>query len=282
MEPTALNEFTQATDARLELIPAPTGPGRIVQLSGYHYHNPTDVNDPARGAEYLRRTILYNLKHGSIELPISLERQRAGETGTEEVKLSDMGIYYPVHVDPGSIDDQFQLLDPKAAAEARKKLLESQVKNRREARTGAGGVGGGMGGSGGMGGMSSGMTGGMGSGMSSGMGGAMNSMNNQIAAQLSQDKILKLSRYDFVIQFVWMETPPSTRDERKRAAEEAAKAAESGDAAGAETSADEDENASSDAATDTTTAVEDADEDTTATDTTATDTTATDTTATDE
>ena len=30
----------------MALIPGPTGPGRIVQLSGYHYHNPNDVNDP--------------------------------------------------------------------------------------------------------------------------------------------------------------------------------------------------------------------------------------------
>ena len=142
-----------------------------------------------------------------------------------------MGIYYPVHVDPGAIDDNFRLLDPKAAAEARKKILESQVKVRREGRTGGGNMGagrmtGGAGGSSmGVGAMGSGRTGG---GMSSGMGSGMSSMNNQIAGQLSSDKILNLSRYDFVIQFVWMETPPSTRDERRKAAEEAKKAEEEG------------------------------------------------------
>ena len=68
---------------------------------------------------------------------------------------------------------------------------------------------------------------GSGGGFGSGMGAGMSAMGNQIASQVSADKILNLSRFDFVIQFVWMETPPSTRDERKRAAAEAA-AAEAG------------------------------------------------------
>ena len=216
-------------DARLELIPGPSGPGRIVQLSGYHYHNPDEADDPTRGAEYLRRTLLFNLKHGAIDLPVSLERQRAGEVDAiERVTLKEMGIYYPVLVDPGVIDDQFRLLDPEAAAQARKKILESMVKSapgrsggaNRQLGGGAGGgrgdmMGGGMGGS---------LAGGMSGSMTGGMGGGMNSMNNSIASQLSPDKILNLNRYDFTIQFVWMETPPSDRDARRKAAEEAAKA----------------------------------------------------------
>ncbi|MBQ7109965.1 MAG: pilus assembly protein PilM [Thermoguttaceae bacterium] len=266
LETTALNDIAENVDARLELIPAPYGPGRIVQLTGYHYHNPDDANDPARGPEYLRRTILSNLKHGAVDLPISLERQRADESGVETVSFKDLGIYYPVLVNPGVIDDKFRLLDPQAAAEARKKLLESYIKQSG----GAGGMRGGMNG----GGMGVGMTGGgMGGGMTGGaMGGGMggpssggasggrggmggDSMNNQIANALGSDKVLNLRRYDFTIQFVWIETKPTTRDERRKAAEEAAKAAEE---------------AESGATTD--------DEDTTSTDTTApADTTSTDT-----
>jgi hypothetical protein len=165
LETTALNDISESVDARLELIPAPYGPGRIVQLTGYHYHNPDDANDPARGPEYLRRTILSNLKHGAVDLPISLERQRADESGVETVSFKDLGIYYPVLVNPGVIDDKFRLLDPQAAAEARKKLLDSMIKQSG----GAGGMrGGAMGGS-----MGAGMTGG-GMGMGGGMsGGAM-------------------------------------------------------------------------------------------------------------
>ncbi|MBR4976530.1 MAG: pilus assembly protein PilM [Thermoguttaceae bacterium] len=144
LETTALNDINESVDARLELIPAPYGPGRIVQLTGYHYHNPDDANDPARGPEYLRRTILSNLKHGAVDLPISLERQRADESGVETVSFKDMGIYYPVLVNPGVIDDKFRLLDPQAAAEARKKLLESMIKQSGA----AGGMRGGMNGGG--------------------------------------------------------------------------------------------------------------------------------------
>ncbi|MBR4105066.1 MAG: pilus assembly protein PilM, partial [Thermoguttaceae bacterium] len=230
LETTALNEITESVDARLELIPAPYGPGRIVQLTGYHYHNPDDANDPARGPEYLRRTILSNLKHGAVDLPISLERQRADESGVETVSFKDLGIYYPVLVNPGVIDDKFRLLDPQAAAEARKKLLESMIKQSGGAGGMRGGMNGGMGGgaamSGGMGGGAT-MGGGMGgpsSGASSGgMGG--DGMNNRIANALGSDKVLNLRRFDFTIQFVWIETKPTTRDERRKAAEEAAKAA---------------------------------------------------------
>ena len=234
LETTALNDITESVDARLELIPAPYGPGRIVQLTGYHYHNPDDANDPARGPEYLRRTILSNLKHGAVDLPISLERQRADESGVETVSFKDMGIYYPVLVNPGVIDDKFRLLDPQAAAEARKKLLESMIKQ-------SGAAGGMRGGSMGGGAMGAGMTGGMGGGaMGGSMGGPSggsagasggrggmggDSMNNQIANALGSDKVLNLRRYDFTIQFVWIETKPTTRDERRKAAEEAAKAA---------------------------------------------------------
>ncbi len=228
LETTALNEITESVDARLELIPAPYGPGRIVQLTGYHYHNPDDANDPARGPEYLRRTILSNLKHGAVDLPISLERQRADESGVETISFKDLGIYYPVLVNPGVIDDKFRLLDPQAAAEARKKLLESMIKQSG----GAGGMRGGMNG-----GMGGGMTGGMGGGatMGGGMGGPASGassggmggdgMNNRIANALGSDKVLNLRRFDFTIQFVWIETKPTTRDERRKAAEEAAKAA---------------------------------------------------------
>ena len=228
LETTALDEFVEAKDARLELIPAPSGPGRIVQLRGYHYHNPDDKDDPARGAEYLRRTLLYNLKHGSVELPVSLERQRAGEVNaTETITLKEMGIYYPVLVNPGVIDDQFRLLDPQAAAEARKELLKKMIKEQPGRAGGASrqsmnGGGAGMRGGSGMGGSS------MGGGMSGNMGGGMSNMNNQIANQLSSDKILDLNRYDFTIQFVWMETPPSERDARRKAAEEAEAEAEAG------------------------------------------------------
>ncbi|MDO5554189.1 MAG: pilus assembly protein PilM [Planctomycetia bacterium] len=213
----ALTTMVANEDPRLELIPGPSGPGNIVQLSGYHYHNTDDVNDPERGAEYVRRTILFNLKHGEVKLPISLERQQT-ESGTETVTLRELGIYYPILINPGVIDEKFMLLDPEAAAKERAIMMEQMLKSRPGAsRATRGGMGGGM-------------EGGM-------MGGRNLPGLSDIASKMRQgnkDKILNLRRFDFIVQFVWQETPPSVRDARRKAIAEAKAAAEAenADAAG--------------------------------------------------
>ncbi len=208
----ALSDYKESTDTRLEKIPGPTGKGRIVQITGYHYHNSNDVDDVARGPQYVRQTILYNLKHGSVELPVSLERQRAGNAGTEKLTLRELGIYYPIMMNPGVIDEKYRLLDPEEAAKERKSLMEKMLKSRpgsgRHAAMGAG-----MGGNAMMGG---GMAGGMGSGMAGGMGDL-----TSIASSMSKDKILELRRFAFTIHFIWQETPPSVRDMRRTAIEAA-------------------------------------------------------------
>ncbi|MDO4586826.1 MAG: hypothetical protein Q4C95_05945, partial [Planctomycetia bacterium] len=218
-DPTAeLNAYLASDDKRIEEIPGPTGPGRIVQLTGYHYHNSDDVNIKERGAEYVRQTILRNLKHGFVDLPISLERQRAGETGVDTVSMKELGIFYPIMIKPGVIDDKYRLLDPEAAAKEREKIMKSMIRVR------PGSTSGGM--SGGMGGMGGGMRGSrMGASMGSGMSGGGRGLPGleQIAEGLSSDKILKLSRFDFIIQFVWQATLPSTRDTRRKLAAEAEK-----------------------------------------------------------
>ncbi|MDD3586611.1 MAG: pilus assembly protein PilM [Thermoguttaceae bacterium] len=206
-----LTNIVANVDPRLALIPGPTGPGRIVQLTGYHYHNSDNVNDPERGAEYVRRTILRNLKHGSVELPISLERQRAGKSGTEVVTFKELGIHYPILINPGVIDEKYRLLDPEAAAKERARLMESMLKTRPK--------GGGMAGMSGMGSMGGNPAGMDASGPGSGQG--MPGLD-MIAGKLSKDKILNLRRFEFIIHFVWQETPPSIRDLRKKAAAAAA------------------------------------------------------------
>lgn len=195
----ALNQIVESRDIRIDKIPGPTGPGRIVQLSGYHYHNSDNVEDAARGPEYVRRTILRNLKHGSVELPVSLERQRGGNNGTEVVTLKQLGIYYPILMNPGVIDEKYRLLDPEAAAKERKKLMEKMLKSRPGGARYVGRAG--------MMDDSMSMTGG-----GRGMPGL-----ETIAGSMSRDQVLNLRRFAFVIQFVWQETPPSIRDLRNAA-----------------------------------------------------------------
>ena len=73
----------------------PKGPGWIVQISGYHYHN-ADQKD--HGAEYVRKTLIENLRNDKVKLPTS-------EPGvTEEVTMQELGISYPVLVNPPKLE----------------------------------------------------------------------------------------------------------------------------------------------------------------------------------
>ncbi|MBR2586443.1 MAG: pilus assembly protein PilM [Thermoguttaceae bacterium] len=249
---TSIAEYTETSDARLALIPAPTGPGRIVQLHCYHYHNPESLDDPNRGPEYVRRVFLPRIKHGSIELPVSLEKQRIEGKGlTETWTYKEFGLNYPVMLDPGPIDNNYRVLDPEAAVEQLRKIQETRINGTSGTSSRRGmSMGGPSGpgpvdpdtvsmGPGGM--MSSGMgpsgpTGPTGPGGPSGpgpsgpgpsgMGGGISSSAlGNIANQMSDEKILKLRRFDFDVQMVWVETPPTLR-EKQRAEREAKRQAD--------------------------------------------------------
>jgi len=246
--------------ADLDSLPGPpTGiPCRLVQLTGYHYHNNDD--DPEMYASnYLRRTICETIRTGSVILPVSLERQiETGMTDQEEVTFEELGFYYPVVIFPDK-PDRIIALDPKAVLEQDNKF-RMQMLQRNTGFTGGGGIGGmsGMGGmdmySGGTGaanmrpdmsmGLGSGLGGGPGGGLGSspggGLGGGRGPMRgmtqdyggissggrpgsagaasltlDRIAGNLNEDQKLALQVYNFVIQFIWIETPPSERDRLK-------------------------------------------------------------------
>jgi len=83
-QPAAPAETPQTND------PGPSGPGWVIQLTGYHYHNHKQefVN---RDATFVRNTLLKNLENGTVELPNS-------DGTTRRVALADLGISYPVLV----------------------------------------------------------------------------------------------------------------------------------------------------------------------------------------
>ncbi|MDR0522676.1 MAG: pilus assembly protein PilM [Planctomycetaceae bacterium] len=82
---------------------------RIVQITGYHYHNPIDNSDES-GERYLRRTLIGRLKHGTVKLPPTLEEQLSG-VGVKEVTMQDLGISYPTILNPQSIEFE-EILNP--------------------------------------------------------------------------------------------------------------------------------------------------------------------------
>lgn len=148
----------------------PTGPGWIVQLTGYHDHNGEKVG-ANYGAQYVLITLLSKLYHGKVYLP-------SGEPGKGEwVTNKELGIGYPVLLDPRRVMP-VRIKDPNAEAAERTKAALGQ-------RTGPG------------------MGPGMGAEMGSGMGGQ------------TDQNMITVQRFDFVVQFCWKPTPPSERHKNK-------------------------------------------------------------------
>lgn len=76
--------------------PGPTGDGWVIQLTGYHYHN-SDIDNPGEfdldneAGQFVRRTLVKNLRESSVTLPDS-------NGNPVEVSMKDLGISYPVMV----------------------------------------------------------------------------------------------------------------------------------------------------------------------------------------
>ncbi len=93
-------------------ITGPAGPGWIVRLQGYHFHNPLgkkDRDETGYGAEFVRKTLINNLHTATISLP--------GADGTvKEVSVEELGIGFPVLIDPQRVNKQYELAAPKQGA----------------------------------------------------------------------------------------------------------------------------------------------------------------------
>ncbi|MDR1483894.1 MAG: type IV pilus assembly protein PilM [Planctomycetaceae bacterium] len=213
---------------RLKLINGPpAGPGKIVQISGYHYHNPESATrspNERMGADYLRHAFIRKLKFGRVSLPPTLEKQYSGtdKKNNEQVQVSmrDLGIYYPTLLQIPKVV-QTEIINPRV-------LLQIYIEERsKEPVRGVGGVGGGGFGGGG---------GGYGRDTVNRAGSGRNTFGDPIANPFAvgnavdtkseeylrakakemqtKDKIV-LGRFDFVIQFAWVETPPKAREDAK-------------------------------------------------------------------
>jgi type IV pilus assembly protein PilM len=88
----------------------PTGPGWVVELKGYHYHN---MQRDDQGADFVRRTLIRNLHEASVELP----------DGT--VPIQDLGIAYPVIVRHSDIRTEW-LSDPNPAGTVSPRLAAAR------------------------------------------------------------------------------------------------------------------------------------------------------------
>jgi len=135
-----------------------SGPGWVIQLTGYHYHNLDRSNDTAR---FVTNTLLKSLEEGSVQLP-------DGENDAlVQVPLADLGISHPWIVTDKKVRDE--MIDPDAGLDTTASGAPGTVSR---SRTG---------------------------------------------------NLIKLRRYDFVVQFCWQ---PKTKSERQEMAEQRRQQAE--------------------------------------------------------
>jgi type IV pilus assembly protein PilM len=85
--------------------PGPAGEGWVIQLKGHHFHNKN-----SEAGAYVIDTLIKNLEEKSITLP--------GKDGKpEQVKISDLGLTYPLLVNSEKLK-QVEIADPAAAPAA--------------------------------------------------------------------------------------------------------------------------------------------------------------------
>lgn len=157
-----------------------SGPGWVVQLTGFHYHNSDPQNE--RG-EFVKNTLIKNLEDGTVQLP-------DGPNGELiDVPIKDLAISHAW------------------LANGEKKLYEEQIDPEAMAQDpSASSSGGGYGREGGY-----------------NPGGAS-----------ANSKLIKVNRFDFIVQFVWQPKSRAERKELAAARAEAEKAAQEAAAAAAE------------------------------------------------
>jgi type IV pilus assembly protein PilM len=71
-------------------VQGPKGPGWVIQMVGYHYHN-EDHHKPDQGAQFVRSTIVKGLLGKAGDVTVS-----AGPMAGQRVPIKDLGIGFPV------------------------------------------------------------------------------------------------------------------------------------------------------------------------------------------
>jgi type IV pilus assembly protein PilM len=165
----------------------PTGPGYVVQLTGYHYHNADRTNQTS---DFVKNTLIKQLNEGTVELPDGPNEAMI------EVPIKDLAISHAFIVEDKkwyeeTIDPEALAMDPNASG------------------------GGGRGGY-----------------------GEMDGGRGFTGQPGADSKLIKVNRYDFIVQFVWQPKTRAERAEMKAAREAAEKAAAEAAAAAAATAAE--------------------------------------------
>lgn len=179
-------------------LPASTSsrPVRLVTLKGYHFHN-RDVSDLQYGANFVRNTLCQAISKGGVKLPVSMKRlmtEGNKPVEMEDVPFSEFGFIFPTVMNPTSQAASTLIVDPKTAQEQEMRDRLGLAQGGGEQPRGR--VGGGPAGAGG----------------TTGVGGASGAGARGVGRNPNEGKV-EVQKYDFTVQFLWYETPPSVRDE---------------------------------------------------------------------
>jgi hypothetical protein len=190
----------------------PTGPGWVFQLTGYHFHNNKNFGPSEQGAEYVLNTLIKNLHQAELPEP-------AADGATPAMfPVGELGISYPLIVRPGAIQWEFEVDESGAgvggsgAASGTGPLPGGGAApgggaSPAGAFPGGGAAPGGafQGGGAAPGGAASGAVPGGGAAPGGGFG------PSSSGSRTAKPKLKKQPMFPFVVQFCWVETPPSKR-----------------------------------------------------------------------
>lgn len=198
----------------------PTGPGWVIQLNGYHYHNEPPDTVKERDFDYrssfdeeedfVLKRLIHKLETGSVELPIGPNGEKA------EFTYAELGLSHPF-VLSGVMETNYMIPNPEYLRMTGGNM--AMAGSDMSSMAGSGMPGGGM----------------PGGGMPGGdiySGGAMNSASmgtgNMYGKPIDPNipPAFSAPKYSFKVQMAWQEKPLTQRLEAKKKAEEAAQQAE--------------------------------------------------------
>jgi type IV pilus assembly protein PilM len=228
---------TAVAEAPEAEIPGPSGPGYLVQITGYHFRNWAKIEEGRdQGPQFVRDTLIANLFNNQLLLPARDERGRPltdenGDPKMELVSVEELGISYPTLIDPQKVN-VIEVQDPSVSG-AMQMMPGASGMYRGEDEEYSGGSGYGRSRFGGStssrsnyGSSSEEYSGDSRSGFSAGA----TAGRVIVAPEEPEAPPIKLGRFDFVVQFCWQPTPPSVRQQKKAEAAAAAAAAAAGEA----------------------------------------------------
>ena len=195
-----------STDVSMVNVDGPKGPGWVIELKGYHYYNPSEAAKRRfGGAAHVRDTLIRNLEHGSVEVPLGPNQPM------QRFTMKELGIGFAILARDPPIRPNFIIPNPNYTPP----LTQPGM------LPGSSDVG---------------SYSGSGSYPASG---AIPGAATAAEQDPDNPQFYTVPRYDFIVQFCWVETPLNVRiANRKKAELEQAKAAEAAAAAAASAPAD--------------------------------------------